>query len=295
MLKKYWQRLKSYLVSENTLGEIISLNKPNSLAEGAYNALIACELDEKVNLTNQMANAWENRQLSLNGAKHIKAPERPGRPKKPELISPSQVKKRPLTSAKGRLALIHAIAHIELNAIDLALDIIVRFSHVRMPRSFFDGWVMVAKEEAKHFTLLRERLADLDAEYGDLPAHDGLWEAASETGHDLNARLAVVPLVLEARGLDVTPPMVTKLRAAGDHKTAEIFNIIYEDEKGHVAVGAKWFRFLCNKQGLDPSYTFNKLVSKHFRGHLKGPFNDRARCATGLTPLFYRSLSPLGN
>lgn len=269
--------------------------KPNSLAEGAYRALIACDLDEKIQLTNAMAKAWEDRALSLTSSKRFSAPLRPGRPDKPELISPSEVRKRPLTSAKGRLALIHAIAHIELNAIDLALDIIVRFVHQKMPRSFFDGWVMVAKEEAKHFTLLRERLAKLGADYGDLPAHDGLWEAASETGHDLSARLAVVPLVLEARGLDVTPPMVEKLKSAGDHETAEIFNIIYEDEKGHVAVGAKWFRFLCNKQGLDPSATFNKLVAKHFRGHLKGPFNDRARCATGLTPLFYRSLSPLGN
>ncbi len=289
MLKKCWRQLK------NSLANVSVLTKPNSLAEGAYDALIACDLDIKLQLTNQMAIAWEARKLSLLGSKRITAPNRPGRPEKPDLISPSQVKKRPLTSAKGRLALIHAIAHIELNAIDLALDIIVRFAHIKMPRSFFDGWVMVAKEEAKHFTLLRERLADLDASYGDLPAHDGLWEAASETGHDLNARLAVVPLVLEARGLDVTPPMVEKLRAAGDHKTADIFEIIYEDEKGHVAVGAKWFRFLCNKHGLDPSLTFNKLVAKHFRGHLKGPFNDRARCATGLTPLFYRSLSPLGN
>lgn len=289
MWKKFWQLRKNSLASVN------AITKPNSLVEGAFSALVTCNLDDKIRLTNSAAQAWEDRKLSLTGSKRIQAPDRPGRPPKPELIPPSQVKKRPLTSAKGRLALIHAIAHIELNAIDLALDIIVRFAHERMPRSFFDGWVMVAKEEAKHFTLLRDRLADLDADYGDLPAHDGLWEAASETGHDINARLAVVPLVLEARGLDVTPPMVAKLRAAGDHKTADIFDIIYEDEKGHVAVGAKWFRFLCNKQGLDPSATFNKLVAQHFRGHLKGPFNDRARCANGLTPLFYRSLSPLGN
>ena len=288
-MKRFLQLLKS------CLGRILNQGKPNSLAEGAYGALIACDLDEKLRITNEMAKAWENRQLSLTGSKRITAPKRPGRPDKPELIPPSEVRKRPLTSAKGRIALIHAITHIELNAIDLALDIIVRFAHEKMPRSFFDGWVMVAREEAKHFTLLRERLAELDTSYGDLPAHDGLWEAAGETGHDLSARLAVVPLVLEARGLDVTPPMIGKLKAAGDHKTAEIFKIIYEDEKGHVAVGAKWFRFLCNKNGLDPSSTFNKLVAKHFRGHLKGPFNDRARCATGLTPLFYRSLSPLGN
>ena len=289
---RFLQLLKSFLAKE--LCVTVS-NKPNSLAEGAYNALIACGLDEKIKLTNEMAQAWEARKLSLAGARRLTAPDSPGRPDRPVLIDPTKLRIRPLTTAKGRLTLIHAIAHIELNAIDLALDIIVRFAHEKMPRSFFDGWVLVAKEEAKHFTLLRERLADLDAAYGDLPAHNGLWEAASETGHDLTARLAIIPLVLEARGLDVTPPMIKKLRAAGDHKTADIFNIIYEDEKGHVAVGAKWFRFLCNKQGLEPALTFNRLVTKHFRGHLKGPFNDRARCATGLTPLFYRSLSPAGN
>jgi len=278
------------------LPEVTSIiHKLESLETGAYNALIASDLDEKIERTIELAEAWQSRRLSLHHTTRIKAPDRPGRPSKPDLLPPSQVPRRPLTSARGRLALVHAIAHIELNAIDLALDIIVRFAHEKMPRSFFDGWVRVAREEAKHFTLLRKRLHDLGSFYGELAAHDGLWEAAGETGHDIHARLAVVPLVLEARGLDVTPPMVEKLRAAGDHETADIFNIIYEDEKGHVAVGAKWFRFLCNKNGLDPALTFNRLVSKHFRGHLKGPFNDRARCATGLTPLFYRSLSPVGN
>lgn len=270
-------------------------DKPKSLTEGALAALLACDLDDKITLTHQMAQAWKGRHLSLTSSIRITPPDRPGRPDRPILIPPSDVQKRPLKSAKGRLALVHAIAHIELNAIDLALDIIVRFGNARMPRSFFDGWVNVAQEEAKHFGLLRNRLQKMGADYGDLPAHDGLWEAAGETGHDIHARLAVVPLVLEARGLDVTPPLIEKLRSFGDHETADIFNIIYEDEKGHVAVGAKWFRFLCHRQGLEPAETFNKLVRKHFRGHLKGPFNHRARCASGLTPLFYRSISPLGN
>jgi len=269
--------------------------RPTSLASGALSALTCPVLDEKVRLTNCISGLWFSRKISLSDNARIKAPERPGRPDRPELLPPTEVPKRPLKSTKGRIALIHAIAHIELNAIDLALDIIVRFANQNMPRSFFDGWVRVAQEEAKHFTLLRDRLADYDMDYGDLPAHDGLWEAAGETGHDLTARLAIVPLVLEARGLDVTPPMIEKLKSFGDTKTADIFKIIYEDEKGHVAVGAKWFRFLCHKQGLEPAVTFNRLVQKHFRGHLKGPFNDRARCATGLTPLFYRSLSPAGN
>lgn len=268
---------------------------PSSLCDGAYQALIARDLDEKVGMTRATVNAWNARCLSLAGGSRITPPQRPGRPEKPDLLPPREVPKRPLKSAKGRLALIHSIAHIELNAIDLALDIIVRFAREPMPRSFFDGWARVAFEEAKHFGLLRERLQKLGADYGELPAHDGLWEAAGETGHDLTARLAVVPLVLEARGLDVTPPLIQKLRAAGDDETADIFEIIYEDEKGHVAVGAKWFRFLCQKNGVDPAREFERLVRLHFRGYLKPPFNDVARAANGLTPLFYRSLSPLGN
>jgi len=266
-----------------------------SLADSAHRALIACDLDEKTTLTRLTAQRWRKRTIALSSGRLPVPPLRPGRPDRPELLPPANTPKRALNSAKGRLALIHSIAHIELNAIDLALDIIVRFAGERVPRSFFDGWVRVADEEAKHFTLLRQRLRRQGADYGDLPAHDGLWEAAHATREDIIARLAIVPLVLEARGLDVTPPLVNKLRAVGDHDTADIFEIIYEDEKGHVAVGAKWFRFLCQREGLNPAETFRALVSKHFRGHLKPPFNDRARSANGLTPLFYRSLSPLGN
>ncbi|CAG0911629.1 unnamed protein product [Cyprideis torosa] len=163
-----------------------------------------------------------------------------------------------------------------------------------MPRSFFDGWVQVAADEAKHFQLLKHRLADFGARYGDLPAHDGLWESARRTTDDLTARLAIVPLVLEARGLDVTPSLIAQITDLGDHETARIFEIIYEDEKGHVAVGAKWFRFLCQKQGLEAAETFRKLVNQYFRGPLKPPFNELARAKSGITPLFYRSLSPAG-
>ena len=160
-----------------------------SLADGALAALLEADLDQKVALTNATARKWFDRTLSLRSGKQIKVPDRPGRPEKPELLPPRDVPKRPLKTSKGRVALIHAIAHIELNAIDLALDIIVRFADQKMPRSFFDGWMRVAQEEAKHFTLLRNRLADHGMAYGDLPAHDGLWEAAGETGHDITARL----------------------------------------------------------------------------------------------------------
>ena len=273
----------------------MALLQTNNLADGAYAALTSCDLDEKVEVTRRVTTLWMARKIGLAGASRPSSPIRPGRPEKPELLPPSAVPKRPLKTRRGRIALIHAIAHIELNAIDLALDIIVRFAGLNLPRSFFDGWAKVANEEAKHFMLLRNRLRKEGHDYGDLPAHDGLWEAAGETGHDLVARLALVPLVLEARGLDVTPPLIKKLEEAKDFETAEIFRIIYEDEKGHVAVGAKWFRFLCHKYGKDPAFEFGQVVRKHFRGSLKPPFNDRARSANGLTPLFYRSLSPLGS
>jgi uncharacterized ferritin-like protein (DUF455 family) len=198
--------------------------------------------------------------------------------------------KRSLATQAGRVAFCHAIAHIELNAVDLAWDIVGRFTHVRMPRSFFDQWVEVAFEEATHFSLLSDRLAAFGAAYGDLPAHDGLWQAAEATGEDITARLAVVPLVLEARGLDVTPSMITTFRDAGDHETAAVLRRIYEEEKGHVFVGASWFRFLCDREGRAAEPTFHDLVRRYFRGPLKPPFNDRARSAACLTPGFYRPL-----
>lgn len=269
--------------------------KLNSLEEYANKALISPDLDTKVKITLMATEAWSGRRLSLNSSRRISPVQRPGRPDKPVMMPPNKVPKRRTGSKGGRTALIHAICHIELNAVDLALDIVARFSREPMPRSFFDDWMMVASEEAKHFSLLRKRLQEDGAEYGDLPAHDGLWEAAHATGHDLTARLALVPLVLEARGLGVTPSLIRTLQKEGDFQTAEIFKIIYEDEKGHVAVGAKWFRFLCRREKRDPDQQFRQLVRENFRGQLKPPFNDRARCASGITPGFYRSISSLGN
>jgi uncharacterized ferritin-like protein (DUF455 family) len=155
--------------------------------------------------------------------------------------------------------------------------------------------MQVAFEEAKHFRMVRQRLNDLGADYGDLPAHDGLWQAAHDTRNDLTARLAVVPLILEARGLDVTPALQAKMRETGDHESAAVLDVIYEDEKGHVAVGAKWFRFLCARQRKDPAQTFQALVRANFRGPLKAPFNDIARAEAGLTPSFYRSMTASTN
>lgn len=222
-------------------------------------------------------------------------PDRPGRPAKPELVPPKAVEKRSLHTLPGRIALLHALAHIELNAVDLALDIVARFATEPVPHSFFDGWMKVAYEEAKHFRLVRDRLRVLGADYGDMPAHDGLWQAAHSTKNDLTARLAVVPLILEARGLDVTPSLQEKMRETGDIESADVLKVIYEDEKGHVAVGAKWFRFLCAREKRDPARSFQELVRANFRGQLKAPFNDVARAEAGLTPSFYRSLSSKNN
>ncbi len=194
-------------------------------------------------------------------------------------------------SDAGRIALLHALAHIEFNAIDLACDLIARFADNGLPRAFYDDWVVVAGEEALHFTLLSERLRTLGSHYGALPAHDGLWEAAEQTRHDLYARLAIVPLVLEARGLDVTPAMIRNLEGAGDMESTAILQRIYEDEIGHVAAGERWFRWLCQRDGLDPVDTYHRLVRTHFRGRLKPPFNLAARSAAGFGAEYYDPLA----
>ncbi|GAB5376210.1 MAG: ferritin-like domain-containing protein [Acuticoccus sp.] len=262
-----------------------------SLADAAALIVGTPSPADKAMLTGRASVAWDERRLSLTrGALDRPMPDRPGRPARPPLMPPREMPRRSLGSATGRTAFLHAIAHIELNAVDLAWDIIGRFAREAMPRSFYDQWVRVAAEEAIHFGLLGERLAAFGATYGDFPAHDGLWQAAEATGGDLTARLAIVPLVLEARGLDVTPPMVRQFEAAGDEATAAVLRRIYEDEKGHVFVGASWFRYLCDREGFAPEPRFHTLVRQYFRGALKPPFNDKARSSACLTPGFYRPL-----
>ena len=219
-------------------------------------------------------------------------PDRPARPVRPRLASPSAVPKRRLNSQKGRFALLHAIAHIEFNAIDLAFDMAVRFSPAIAAggldeATFIDDWFSVGADEARHFLLVRERLVALGGDYGDLPAHDGLWDAAAATADDPLARLAIAPMVLEARGLDVTPSMIVKLKAVGDDASAAILQIIYEEEIGHVATGARWFERLCAARGLNVKDSFRMLVATRFKGALKPPFNEAARQAAGIAPELY--------
>ena len=204
-----------------------------------------------------------------------------GHPSKPELVDPSRVKRRRLGSEAGRAALVHAVTHIEFNAINLALDAIYRFRD--MPLQYYIDWMSVAADEARHFQLLSRRLTELGFAYGDFPAHNGLWEMAQRTADDCMKRMALVPRVLEARGLDVTPGMIDRLMTAGDDETARILGIILEEEVRHVEVGSYWFRTCCDQRGLEPEATFLGLVKELFGGSLRGPFNIPARMQAGFT------------
>jgi uncharacterized ferritin-like protein (DUF455 family) len=203
----------------------------------------------------------------------------PGRPAQPRLVPHTRLRSRSAQTPEGRAALLHALAHIELNAIDLALDIVWRFAG--LPEAFYRQWLQVAREEALHFELLRDHLAALGYRYGDFDAHDGLWQMAERTRHDLLARLALVPRTLEARGLDASPAVKAKLLAAGDVRGGEILDIILRDEIGHVAVGNHWYRWLCAQRAVDPLATCTELAVRHGAPRPRGPFNLDARRAAG--------------
>lgn len=263
-----------------------------SISELALSVLTTEDAVEKANASRRAANLWFTGEVTDIGSAAL--PARPARPAKPVLTRPGDVKKRKITSGvEGRLALLHALAHIELNAIDLAWDIVGRFTSQssRLPIEFYQDWVTVADDEARHFLMLNDRLVELDGSYGDLPAHDGLWQASVDTAHDLLARLAVVPLVLEARGLDVTPAMIKKLRAVGDDRSADALQIIHDDEITHVAAGKRWFDWLCEDRGLELATTWKDLVGKHFKGAVKPPFNEESRSLAGMEPDFYQGLA----
>jgi uncharacterized ferritin-like protein (DUF455 family) len=259
-----------------------------SLAAGAAAILGTADPAAKAAAGRALAAAWRTGRTTIGRAR---PPARPVRPDRPVMRPPKAMpKRRAFGSQAGRIALVHALAHIELNAIDLAWDLVARFAAEDLPRAFFDDWVGVAAEEAHHFELLAGRLADFGVVYGDLPAHDGLWEAAAATADDLLARLAVVPLVLEARGLDVTPEMAARLVRIGDVQTAAVLQRIYRDEIGHVAVGLRWFEHLCQTRGLDPEAVFHERVRRCFKGDLKPPFNQEARAAAGIPARYYEPL-----
>lgn len=263
------------------------MTPPSTLTEAACRVLNAAEPDDKVQLTYGYARFWRAGELSNIG--DTPPPERPARPAKPELCRPGDMPKRSTGGGKRRVNLIHAIAHIELNAIDLAWDAVARFAPLGLPKGFFDDWVQVAEDEARHFELLNKRLSELDMAYGNLPAHDGLWEAAMDTADDILPRMALAPMLLEARGLDTTPPTVEKLRAHGDDATADIMALIGEEEIDHVAAGVRWFEHVCAERGLDPVPTFKALVAERFKGQIKPPFNTQARERAGMNTAYYEA------
>ena len=261
----------------------------HSLVEGSRAILLESDALQKAALSKDLLQCWRDGSVMEIGL--ADAPARPNRPDRPKLLRPRDMPRRRLASEKGRLALIHAIAHIELNAIDLAWDLIIRFTGAGLPREFYDDWVEVGGDEARHFNMLQKYLERHGSSYGDLPAHDGLWEAAESTADDILARLAIVPLVLEARGLDTTPGAIKKLKSAGDEMAASVLETICREEIPHVAVGVKWFDYICERRGLEPARTFQDLVGKRFKGLLKPPFAIEARTAAGFPRSYYEPLA----
>ncbi len=239
----------------------------------AYRALAECNPIEKVSLV-QAIGAPSDFEDTSDCQQPI-----PGRPDQPLLVAPALLATRSLGTVEGRATLIHAVAHIEFNAINLALDMVQRFGD--LGAQFIDDWVSVAREEALHFSLLQDHLHTLGFAYGDFPAHNGLWEMAEKTSGDVLARLALVPRILEARGLDVSPGIRDKLKQAGDHRGAEILSIILRDEIGHVAIGNRWFRHCCAERGLDPIQCFEALWIAYDGPQPRAPFNVAARLQAG--------------
>jgi uncharacterized ferritin-like protein (DUF455 family) len=256
-----------------------------TLGEAARAVLLTADPHDKRRAARGLARAWRRGQLEHRCDTVM--PDRPAWPAEPELLAPNRMPKRGKGgSERGRIALLHALAHIEFVAIDLAVDLVGRFGG-EFPRAFVDDWIGVAADEAMHFALLDRRLRQLGSHYGALPAHAGLWEAAEVTADDALARLAIVPMVLEARGLDVTPATVERFEAAGDATSAKILSRIYKDEIRHVTAGTVWFRQKCDEMGFNAVETWQTIVKSRFRGSLKPPFNDSARHDAGLTQEFY--------
>lgn len=253
--------------------------------QNLYDIVDAClemaDPSKKCEMTANAYASWQHSTLSLSNALPVKPIGEPGRPLRPVLVRQRELNSRKLGSEEGHAALIHSITHIEFNAINLALDAVYRFRD--MPEAFYTDWLRVAKEEAYHFQLLRAHLSELGYDYGDFDAHHGLWQMAQKTAHDGMIRMALVPRVLEARGLDVTPAMIKRLKQRGDQRAVDILDIILRDEIGHVEVGTRWFRYYCKQRELDSESTFSKLIKQYMSGKVNGPFHYEARRQAGFS------------
>lgn len=239
------------------------------------------EPDAKAACATGLWRRWQAGERAMDEATPVLAVTEPGHPVQPQLVAPGKVERRRLSTRQGQAALIHSLAHIEFNAINLALDAAYRFRN--MPEEFYGDWLRVAAEESLHFTLLRDHLRELGYDYGDFSAHNGLWEMALKTAQDPLVRMALVPRLLEARGLDVTPAISAKLAASGDKRAVEILAIIQHDEMGHVAIGNRWYGYLCAQRGIDPIATFFALLREYDAPALRPPFNLEARSQAGFS------------
>lgn len=265
------------------------MNQQNDLGTACVSVLSASHPRVKIMRARRVARDWRLGRLAHRF--DASPPDRPGKPDRPELLNPNKMPRRGKGgSLRARIALLHSLAHIEFIAIDLAFDMVARFG-ADFPPQFVNDWLCVGADEAMHFALLDRRLRQLDHHYGSLPAHDGLWETAFATRHDVLARLAIVPMVLEARGLDITPATVERFVQQGDVASAKILNRIYHDEINHVRYGTIWFENVCKAKMLAPESTWRSLVKTYFRGGLKPPFNDSARQTAGLTRDYYHALA----
>jgi len=239
------------------------------------------DLEEKLESTERLYKLWKSSSLACDSLNQPDPIRQAGHPQKPELVPPRKLKRRRLGTPEGHASMLHAIAHIEFNAINLALDAVYRFRE--MPTAYYDDWLRIADEERYHFQLVRERLNQLGYEYGDFPAHNGLWETAEKTASDPLLRMALVPRILEARGLDVNPGIMEKLASIGDQQSVETLKIILRDEVGHVKAGTRWFHHLCSERGLKSEETFESLVREHMVHAIRGPFYLPGRVEAGFS------------
>jgi uncharacterized ferritin-like protein (DUF455 family) len=258
------------------------MSEPNeNLFEESLRCIGLSDPLEKAAATQALNERWCAGQLdTLSRSQPLPVP-RPGRPHKPELVDPRKVPRRGFNSKQGLVKLAHAIAHIEFNAINLALDAVYRFR--QMPEAYYSDWLRVAAEESRHFLMLKQYLEHNNARYGDFDAHNGLWEMALKTDHDVMVRMALVPRVLEARGLDVTPGMIARLKKAGEQRLVDVLEVIHREEIGHVLIGTRWFNYACEQRELSPVQTFTGLLNEYMKGSIQGPFDEDSRLQAGFT------------
>jgi uncharacterized ferritin-like protein (DUF455 family) len=275
------------------------LSNDATLCDWAVHILSTANPEHKIELTTHLYNIFTSREGTSSpmdiGRGTVTAPDQPPRENMVEVKPGAMPKTGKGGSQKSRIAMLHALANIELWAIDLAIDICVRFSTFKtteespheLPRAYFHDWLKVASDEAKHFSLLRTRIEEMGSHFGELPVHHGLWQSATETAHDLRSRISIIALVHEARGLDVNPMTIQKFRNAGDQESVEALEVIHNDEITHVTTGHRWLTWICAQEGTDPVQVFRDNVSKHFRGSIQGPFNEEARLQAGMDRRYY--------